>query len=296
MRIINSGYGWVPFLFMLLLVSLEKSNGEPISTTALRSENATAVLIQPTVTVAYVKTLQARHEAIRRTGWGNSMDHVIFHEATTDISALVPKLKGAVFISIDQFLLPEPKSQKSEVCNLPVKASIGYKSMCWFWYSTAWKLLDAQGYRFVLRVDDDCVLKEAPWPDHPGVISAPLWTNKEAGWVMNGMTKFFQKRYTLPPVQDWLGPPVENKNWHIPGSPCTQIMMVDIPAIAKDDRVQELWQAVYDTNCIYINRWGDLPLWGFTVAALDIPLLNMTGWEYFHGSHHRMVQSGWYIW
>eukprot|EP00040_Diaphanoeca_grandis_P036897 m.237682 g.237682 ORF g.237682 m.237682 type:complete len:309 (+) comp33711_c1_seq10:450-1376(+) len=258
--------------------------------------NATAVLIQPKVDEAYVRLLIARHDGIRRTAWGDQMDHVIFHERATDVSLLTSRLKGARFVPIDNFLLSEPEKTTSEVCNLKIEASLGYRSMCWFWYSTAWSMLGDLGYEFVLRVDDDCILKSAPWPDHPAAIGAPLWTNKEAGWVMNGMTKFFQARYTMPPKSEWLGPVVENTNWHIPASPCTQIMLVHVPAIVRDPRIQQLWKAVFDTNCIYINRWGDLPLWGFTAAALRIPTLNMTGWEYFHGSHHRMVQSGWYLW
>ena len=59
----------------------------------------------------------------------------------------------------------------------------------------------------------------------------------------------------------------------------TQLMLVDVQAVVSDARVQKLWQQVYDTGCIYINRWGDLPLWGYTVAALELSTLNMTDWE-----------------
>lgn len=256
--------------------------------------NATALLVKPNIDKKSMVELIARQTALMHTSWGHQVDHIFFHEPGTDLSQLQSKFKNIIPVPVKNFLLPEPANTKSDVCTIGTSSSLGYRSMCWFWYATAWEMLAELDYQFVIRVDDDVVLKAAePWPENPEMIAAASWANKEIPWVVSGMEKWFRKGYKLPD-EPWAGPAVTKRNWQIPPSPMTQLMIMNVQAVVNHAGIRKLWQEVYDTNCIYINRWGDLPLWGFTIAALGLPTTNLSDWEYFHGSHHKIVKSGWY--
>lgn len=59
---------------------------------------------------------------------------------------------------------------------------------------------------------------------------------------------------------------------------------------AQGQLVRDFMKAVDESNCIYSNRWGDMPLWGAALALINEPVrfLNVS---YYHWSHKIVVWS-----
>lgn len=114
-----------------------------------------------------------------------------------------------------------------------------------------------------------------------------VYQGMDAHAVTIGMTQLFGlEQLTDSAVWDrhkrvWL----ENRRgtWN---SPYTNVMLVNV-RWARDNPAQRWFNRVDATGCVFRNRWGDLPLWGATMAAMGIPRYTLSGWAYTHGSHGR---------
>jgi len=145
----------------------------------------------------------------------------------------------------------------------------GYRNMCRLWYSDIWQYFT--GFDYVLRIDADIELH------HVGkviteTIASPRVQGPDAPFVTEGMAHLFGAK----------GPASRN--------PYSNVMAVNLTWVRQSAVLAQWFNLVRATNCICHNRWGDLPLWGETLRAMNIPLVALPNWEYVHGSHHALIK------
>lgn len=210
-----------------------------------------------------------------------------------------------------------PEGYRSEI------TPVGYKDMCRFW---SLGFLDyVREYDWVFRFDDDCEISEILDASmfsslfNPDVfISAPGWqplnrqrfdlvdlTQKTQGVVVQGLLSFtqdFVNRYS---------PEAKGKVIHSMMAPYTNAMYINLKWLRAGEQFErkqhkssstvskqiyqahlilEFLKAVDESNCIYTNRWGDMPIWGAALAVVehDIAFMQL---PYYHESHHLIIKT-----
>jgi hypothetical protein len=155
---------------------------------------------------------------------------------------------------------------------------------CRFWFSEF--LSYVQEYDQILRIDDDCFLiGEVGWPtvNEFQPIASVHFDGLDRGDVILGLQSFFNSLAAShnehPLSEDW-------------DSPYTNVMMFNLNVIRKDPRFLVVFNEIRESRCIWINRWGDMPLWGATLQLLHFPTLKMDGFNYYHASHRRRYPGG----
>jgi len=182
---------------------------------------------------------------------------------------------------------------------------IGYKNMCRFWFIGFLEYV--QQYSWMLRLDPDCEFEEESRnllpPKDSVFISSPAWlplhnqrfdkiSTTYDGEVVKGMGPFVRKF-----IQEKIsaldgGKTIVIDSWH---APYTNAMYMNLSMLFSNTtrEAQLIWQflrAVDDSNCIYTNRWGDMPLWGAVLGILDHPV-HFTSLAYYHWSHKTIITS-----
>jgi FkbM family methyltransferase len=287
--------------------SSASSSDSPLSFDTVHGKGIIATLIKREDTLdKYDKSVRARNQAIERflyiTPHTNiSMDIVLFHEGSIDsihqqyIQAGTPNMPilfvnvSAVFAHYHYVNNPFcPRTWWSTV------TTPGYHSMCYFWF-VAFRNYTLD-YEWLLRIDDDVILINdirtiiQSIPSSVAVAS-PRWHNlfrskhdkingAISGAVVQGLhnlTNTFGKAHGLNYLHTW-------------EAPYTNLMYVNLSWYRTNQLILDFTQAVVETECIYSNRWGDLPLWGAALALVENPdyFLKIS---YYHGSHKMLIQK-----
>jgi hypothetical protein len=155
--------------------------------------------------------------------------------------------------------------------------------MCWFWY--AGFLQFVKDYHWILRIDSDCVMEVAgdPWLNglQPGSrIGFMSQIDMDASFVIIGMRELF----TNLAIERGLNPFPEE--WK---SPLSNVMAIDVQWFRHDHMARHAFKAVNASRCVWLNRWGDMPLWGATITLLDVPRSHVQNFNYYHGSWNTHV-------
>ena len=254
--------------------------------------------------------LAARNTALSRTPWSSAVDHLVFTEGRLleEESLRLWRESGLPnvhFIDVSADFGPVgPLASSSNLCHETSVSCIhcgqghgcdGYKRMCWFWYAGIYPYVTSR--QFLLRLDDDVTLtspESTVWPSGvaqpcaaPSIssemcnqvvqvakagglptagrapVSSPYFQGEDNPEVTVGMTQLFRN------VATKLGGEWPQKPWI---SPYTNLMLYDLAWNASSSRELRLaFDKVHGSNCISINRWGDLPLWGATLKLLGAP-------------------------
>ena len=165
---------------------------------------------------------------------------------------------------------------------LSERFTMGYKNMCRFWSIGMFQHM--KGYVYIIRIDEDCVLHKMDprvldkYRANQVMFASPKWIGEDAADVTIGMYDFF-RGYKLDLKRD------------VP-NPYTNFMVINLPYFASRIDVQTCLAAIDGTNCIFVNRWGDMPLWGYILAIFikdQSLLLEDKEIAYYHGSHGASV-------
>jgi hypothetical protein len=123
-----------------------------------------------------------------------------------------------------------------------------------------------------------------------------MWA-KDHDFVTHGLnlfTKDFIKKQLNPQI------PVID---HGPSGPYTNVIGLNLKQLRENNLIQKYIEKVKESNCIYIYRWGDLPLWGEVLYYFcDRSMyINNNKIKYYHGSHNiyvggnnRKVSMNWF--
>ena len=194
------------------------------------------------------------------------------------------------------------RNEKLNVAAEPICASgrsgtsgpVGYKNMCRMWFLAVWKHLT--DYEFVLRFDLDNDYRRGDWPTDIkkfGAVSCVDGDNKK---YTAGLRQTIWD--TKPPPTRRVSSVLRVFSRHrnsADGSmiyPYTNVMFVNVKWAVNAVELNNIFRRVDNTNCICTNRWGDLPLWGETLAYLGMRPQLMAGWAYRHGTHNKEISAG----
>lgn len=218
--------------------------------------------------------LRRRQAALDKLPWTSSWDHIIFHEGDIDPDDCGIK---AIYIDVSktfQKVRPANVLPRKHPCAeiLVSEFSMGYRAMCLFWFDDFISYLD--GYSEVMRIDDDCFMdadQHEPTFCDTDVFATSYIQGCDDARFVDGMVSLFKSLDS-------------GKNFDECKHPYTNVMWVNLNWARKTRQAKT---PILATRCIDINRWGDLPLWGFYLKLLgcSISPLNLS---YVHGSHDNL--------
>jgi len=146
--------------------------------------------------------------------------------------------------------------------------------MCRLWYSSLWPYL--RDYDFILRFDIDNKYISGAWPSNIRYFGTVKCIDDDNSLVTVGLSETIWGHLWEYPEKKY---------------PYTNVMFVNVNWAATNADLLDIFQQVEETNCVCINRWGDLPLWGETLSRLATQPEVMPGWKYSHKSHDLIVES-----
>ena len=170
----------------------------------------------------------------------------------------------------------------NDYCPPILDFSSGYKNMCYFWSIDYLEYL--KEYDFMIRIDEDCVIETLD----PNIIdkykeknikfSSAYFQGEDDPNVTIGMKELvdnFMTKHNLKKIKDELR------------CPYTNFMIVNIPYFKNNKTIQQLLDEIKKSNCIFSNRWGDLPIFGYILTYLVNPELYIEdkSIKYYHDSH-----------
>jgi hypothetical protein len=165
--------------------------------------------------------------------------------------------------------------------------SDGYRCMCSFWFDGF--LSFHTGYDYVVRIDDDCLVASLPlisiindFRDSGCRYVTGMRSPPDDPEVTNGLSDLSASFYAENPG---LEPPVHDRD------PYTNLFVIDPLFFRSDPLFLRFANAVHRSGCIWINRWGDMPLWGafLSMSISASPLKVRHDICYVHGSHSQTV-------
>jgi hypothetical protein len=169
--------------------------------------------------------------------------------------------------------------------------SNGYKSMCRFWTD---RFMDyTEGYEYVARVDEDCIIKKFPIQEiikymkstNTNYITPVNFQSDDPG-VTQGFLEFgleFMKKNQIKAT----------KLITIEVNPLTNLFLLDAEHYKKNYLFKKYMEEIRKSNGIFVNRWGDHIIWGFLFKMLgeNQSLMIRDDIEYLHGSFGQVVNG-----
>jgi hypothetical protein len=73
-------------------------------------------------------------------------------------------------------------------------------------------------------------------------------------------------------------------------SPYSNVMAIDVQWARQDRALRTAFRTVNETRCVWLNRWGDMPLWGATITLVNATASQLFNLDYFHASHNSYVR------
>jgi len=219
--------------------------------------------------------LLKRQDALSKLSWTEGWDHIVFHEGNIAESQCGLPVR---FVDVSPtFLKFQGDMPRSPICSQTCLSQypLGYRSMCLFWFDD---FLDyISNYDEILRIDDDCCVDEGV-PEPKLASDALFASGKTQGCDVAEFTDGLEALFSQ------LDPTV---NFSACEHPYTNVMWINVQwALAT----RALKSAVLQSNCIQINRWGDLPLWGYFLKMMGVPIFRLPI-SYHHGSHNVHVHG-----
>jgi lipopolysaccharide biosynthesis glycosyltransferase len=199
----------------------------------------------------------------------SNVDFIIFHEdsLTIDDKLFIQTCTDypLKFISVQaEFNVIEVK--ESNFCfetDLSKEFSDGYRNMCKFWFTGFFKYVEE--YDKIIRFDEDCVLVKDIPPDYFTVMGDPFRvasTFPDLDDVNVGLKAFYDGF-------------CEENNLEITWNntkriPYTNFVCFRPGYFINNELFRKFVEAVYNTHCIEVNRWGDSSVWALTLHVLNM--------------------------
>ena len=188
-----------------------------------------------------------------------------------------------IFHSIDF----DKERENVKVDNETKGFKMGYRHMCSFWFEHMFAYKEFEPYDYILRIDEDCQMKTNIENifDHiyKSETNYAVCANTDIDHAkvtrnMNKTTLSFMKNEYLKAKS--------------PGGPMTQMIGFNMKMLRKEKMLHDYIEHVHETKMIYINRWGDLPLWGEVFHYILPGKLKVDkSIKYYHGSHNKHVNG-----
>lgn len=202
-------------------------------------------------------------------------DILIFHEGNIILEHqnLIKRntpLLNIIFINVKE----KGDAFSNEKSKIPIYKptqvyEIGYRHMCSFWFVDFWNYVEE--YDKIIRVDEDCIIQfdimETFELLNDKVACYGTWV-KDDEYVVCGLRNFtleFLKNNSIEIknsiTPEYIDTYVGNWNSNISG-PYTNVVCLNLKLLRENEILKKYISKIKSSNCIYIYRWGDLPLWG----------------------------------
>ena len=170
----------------------------------------------------------------------------------------------------------------TEVSN---RFSIKYKNMCYFWSIDFLTYLG--DYEYIIRIDEDCFIQNLDphiidsYKQNNIMFSSPFYQTSDNEEVVVGMKTLFNKY-----LQD--NNLVQKNPLRMP---YTNFMICNISYFKNNILVMNLLEKIKLSNCIFSNRWGDLPILGYILSYLidSKYFIEDKTIKYYHGTHSMQI-------
>jgi hypothetical protein len=219
-----------------------------------------------------------------------SIDNLIFHEGNiTDEQQLyimneTPDIIIS-FINISNIAFKDDKN--GIIFEGEPSTNIKYRHMCSFWFINFFNAVE--NYDKLLRIDEDCYIDsniDAIFLDLTSYVFVCGTIIVDSPHVTMGLNKFtldFMNKHT----EFTFKTEVPKKS----DGPYTNLFGLSLDIIRKNEAFNLYNDEVDRSDMIYIQRWGDLPLWGEAISYIfgNDTLKVDTSIKYFHGSHSVYV-------
>jgi len=229
-------------------------------------------------------------------------DVVIFHEgniteehqAYISNNSKLPLIFKDVKQSGDRTAFDDSKNiVNTELCpptELSSKFALGYKHMCYFWSINLFNYLSE--YEYVIRMDEDVFLDAIDPALIEEIIDGDIkfaipymCDSLDHPDVIVGLEKLLNKFY----VDNNITPQVSYKDIYAPN---TNFMILNLQYFKNHTTVQNFLSEIDKSHGIYSNRWGDAPIWGIILYALQEEAFYLCDTvSYFHESHGHHVNK-----
>lgn len=164
--------------------------------------------------------------------------------------------------------------------------SNGYKHMCYFWSIEFLKQLEK--YEYIIRIDEDCILKSINpnildiYKQKGYVFGSPFFQGEDNQNVTVGLDRFFATFLNSINVRPKAKPT---------RFPYTNIMIINVKFFNTSPVLAKLHEKLIESNCIFSNRWGDMPIWGYILSIFIQPskYIEDKNISYYHESHDKIV-------
>lgn len=255
--------------------------------------NAIVVLTRGYNTVHEYNKLIRRNKEIEKyftTLTKNIPDFVLFHEGNISIEhekhiqKQTPCIK-LIFVNVSKSF----QKKKYDFYPPTEGFTIGYRNMCNFWFCDFWKYTNQ--YEKIVRIDEDCFMKSSPMDildklDEYSVVYG--YNSKDSERVTKGLNDF-----TLTFLQERN---VDAKK-ESPSGPYTNVLGLNLSILRSNTILEEYRERVFQSNNIFIYRWGDLPLWGEVIKYMleSNQSLLYSSISYYHESHKIHIAEGDFI-
>jgi hypothetical protein len=218
-------------------------------------------------------------------------DILIFHEGNITledqqyIQSGTPKLPlKFIYVKFNEILITN-----RSLCpptNVSIQFSMGYKNMCYFWSISF--LYYLKNYEYIIRVDEDCKLINIPidiiedYKNNNIVFSSAYFQGEDDKEVTLGLKETFDCFMSYNNIQ-----PYKNEI----RCPYTNFSIINVQYFNNNELICKVLSKIRACNCIFSNRWGDLPIWGYILSYLVDPNLYIEdkNISYYHGSHNKRI-------
>ena len=217
----------------------------------------------------------------------DSFDNIIYHEGITTEQQKFIQSKTNLKLIFKKINFKKIISGKNKYCHetdLSRKFDEGYKNMCKFW--TIDFLEHLHDYNLIMRLDEDCELK-----------NKVLINDLSKNVYRTGMFQDFDLKDVTIGLIDFTNDFLKknkNKDFIIKEDikcPYTNFFIMNVNYFHKNKIIMKYLKEVEKTNCIFINRWGDLPIYGI-ILNLFVPkylVKTDSSLKYYHDSHSQLV-------
>jgi len=288
------------FLFVMIVVVVVLFVSyffrQPIYHENFQTKHAIVILTRGYPDIQGYHNLIKRNQAIydvfySRLDDPDNYDVVIFHEGniTADQQKYIQSRTQGLPLLFKEVPFQQNDQKNMDLCpptDLSESSSSGYKNMCSFWSVGVFDFMGS--YEYIIRIDEDCFLDSLDphtidrYQADRIMFSSGLFQENDVADVIVGMDTLFDAY--LNTQNDSI------RNYEI-RCPYTNVMIMNVPFFMNNQDVRSILNEIKQSNCIFSNRWGDLPIWGHILTLMidKSYYLEDKSIRYYHESHYSGV-------
>lgn len=235
----------------------------------------------------HYNTLIQRNKVLEKDNQ-KDIDYIIFHEGNIPLGHQLHIYKFTPdlmikFVDVSDVFKKEDIEHKMSHA-LGATRRLGYRNMCNFWFCDFWKYVEK--YNKIIRIDEDVIYKNNVIDMFSFIENRVACYGSWQGDCQ--IATIGLGNFTINYFKEVLNKEIKS---FPQGGPYTNVFGLNLELFRKKTELFGFIKAIYDSNNIYIHRWGDLPLWGIALRFLynEEDYILSDNIKYYHGSNKMNV-------